>query len=165
MGALLAYETARRLREVGAPPPVRLVVSAHRAPHLPYPRPPLHVLPPREFTEAVLRLGGTPREVAQHPELMEIVVPILRADMELCETYAHAPGEPLDAPITAYGGMGDPYVPRDHLDAWRTLTRGRFSLRTFPGDHFFLHAAERDVLHALARDLEEALAPPTTTRL
>lgn len=153
MGALLGFELIRHLRDAGMPLPEHLCVSGRRAPQLPREKRNLHDLPEDEFMEELRSLDGTPEEILQHPELMELFAPILRADFQLCETYAFVPGAPLDTPISAFGGLEDPDVSRDDLLAWKEQTRGSFRLRMFPGGHFFLHAARQGLVHAVAEDL------------
>ena len=84
---------------------------------------------------------------------MELFSPILRADFELCETYTFREDEPLDVPISAFGGLEDPDVSRDDLMAWKEHTRGPFKLRMFPGGHFFLNGARQQLVHAVSEDL------------
>lgn len=152
MGALLGFELTRHLREKDIRP-VHLFASAHRAPHLPDREPPVHKLPEPEFLEELRRLNGTPEEVLQDDELREIVVPVLRADFEVCETYTYQASEPLDCPITALGGLADDSVNRAELEAWGQHTRSSFSARMFPGDHFYLNSARPFLLQIVAREL------------
>src|SRR3954453_3800140 len=107
MGAMLAYEVARRLSAEFGCAPDHLFVSGHRAPHLPSRRRPLHHLADDAFIAGVRALNGTPREVFEHPELVELLLPMLRADFELLETYVELPGPRLSCPITALGGNAD----------------------------------------------------------
>lgn len=153
MGALLAYEVARRLEARGARGPALLLASGHRAPHLPYPRPPVHGLSDDELLERLRELNGTPQAVLADRELLRLFLPTIRADLRACETYVHRPGPPLSCPITAYGGLSDRHVPRAALEAWAGHTRGAFTVRLFPGDHFFLHAPEPYFEQALAHDV------------
>jgi len=153
MGALVGFELTRHLRERGMALPEHLMVSGRRAPQRPGEKRPLHDLPEDEFMAELRNLDGTPEEILQHPELMELFAPILRADFQLCETYSFVPGEPLDVPISAFGGLEDRDVGRDDLLAWKEHTRGGFRLRMFPGGHFFLHAARQGLVHAVAEDL------------
>ncbi len=90
MGALISFELTRQLRRLYGLVPLHLFVSAHRAPQLPDPDPPIHTLPEAEFMEELRCLNGTPKEVLEQPELMELMLPILRADFALCETYIYA---------------------------------------------------------------------------
>lgn len=157
MGALLAFELARRLRRTGGPEPVALFVSARRAPHLPPEEDPVHGLPDGEFFERLRELNGTPEEALQHPELMQMLLPLLRADFELNETYEFAPGEALACAVAAMGGLGDPEVTREHLEAWRQHTSGPFSLRMFAGDHFYLN--QRPAAETLVSVVGQGLLP------
>jgi len=158
MGALVSFELARRLREQGMPGPVHLIVSGHRAPQLQDPRPPIHLLPDPDFWRHLRELGGTPQEVLQDPELMELLLPTLRADFAVCENYVYAVDEPLDCCITAFGGRNDPRVTQNELCAWQAQTRGSFSVRMFPGGHFFVQTAQLLVLRVLAENLTRILA-------
>jgi surfactin synthase thioesterase subunit len=116
---------------------------------------PLHQLPDPEFLDALdERYGGVPAAARASEELMELLLPGLRADVSVCDTYVHRPGEPLDCPISAYGGTEDPAVAREDLEAWKVQTNGPLALRMFPGDHFFLQARQADVLGAIAAALE-----------
>lgn len=163
LGSLVAFELARELRRRGAALPLHLFASGRRAPHLPPREEPIHDLPEPEFIEKLRELNGTPEEVLQHAELMRLLVPILRADFAVNETYVFVPEEPLDCGISAFGGLGDEEVTREDLAAWREHSRGRFRLRMLPGDHFFLHGGRDLVTEALARDLAE-IAGPTLAR-
>lgn len=153
MGALVAFELARRLRRRGGPRPLHLVVSGYRAPQLVDPLPPIHALPADVFVAELRRRHGAPDDALGDPEMLEFVLPILRADFELIETYAYAPEEPLDIPLTALGGHDDAGVPAAHLAAWAVQTRSAFDMCLFPGDHFFLHSAQPELLSRLAQVL------------
>jgi medium-chain acyl-[acyl-carrier-protein] hydrolase len=150
MGALLAFELARRLRRRGGPRPAQLVVSGYRAPQLPAPLPPLHTLPAGVFVPELRRRHGAPDNALDDPEILELVLPALRADFEIIETYAYAPEEPLDIPLTALGGHDDAGVPVAHLAAWAEQTRSAFEVSVFPGGHFFLHSAQPELMSRLA---------------
>jgi surfactin synthase thioesterase subunit len=157
MGALLGFELACRLHAQGQAGPVHLIVSGHRAPQLPHRHPPVHGLQDPEILAKLWRLGGTPEEVLRNPELIKLFLPLLRADLTVCETYAYRHREPLACSITAFGGNDDPEVSRDELSAWRRRTRESFSLHMFPGGHFFLQSAQSLVLRILAQDLRQVL--------
>jgi medium-chain acyl-[acyl-carrier-protein] hydrolase len=156
MGAVVAAEVARALHSGGGPTPSQLIVSARRPPWLPDPEPPLHPLPDREFVvEIQRRYGGMPAEVTQHADLMELLLPALRADIQALETHRPGPRPPLACPVSAFGGADDRNVPREHLDAWRTETRDTFRVRVFAGGHFYLDPRRAEVL----ADLSATLAP------
>ena len=157
MGALVSFELACGLRSEGVAGPVHMVVSGHRAPRLPDRQIQLHKLSDQEILTKVRSLGGTPEEVLQDPELMEMYLPLLRADFAVCESYTYEHREPLSCSITALGGTEDAQVSREELSAWSTHTRGSFSLHMFPGSHFFLQTAQNLVLQSLAQDLRRVL--------
>lgn len=158
MGALLAFELARYLRRTQRAAdglqPVHLFVSGHTAPQLGQRKPPIHALPEAEFVAELRRYNGTPEEVLQHAELRQLLLPILRADFALYETYVYTPDPPLDCPISVFGGMQDEDVPQEGLEPWRGQTRAAFSLQMFPGDHFFVNSTQNHFLPTLAQQLE-----------
>lgn len=153
MGAMISFELARKLRREQASQPLQLFVSGRVAPQLPRRTPPVHDLPEPEFVEELRRLNGTPREVLEHPELMPLLIPLLRADFSVVGTYRYYPESPLACPITAFGGLHDPEVSREDLEAWREQTVSAFSPRMLPGDHFFLQSAEPLILRVIGQHL------------
>lgn len=153
MGAIIAFELARRLQGEPGVRLVHLCVSGRGAPQVPPVRKPIHQLPEPEFREAIRDLNGTPTEVLANQELMQLVLPALRADFEVCETYAYQPGPRLDCPVTAYAGQQDPELRPGSVDAWAELTSRNFSARKFPGDHFFLQTAQSALLQTLTSEL------------
>ncbi len=155
MGALVAFELTRELRRQGAPLPVALFASAHEAPHRPPPLPPVTHLSDREFVEEVgRRFGGIPAEVLAEPELLDLVVPVLRADIGVLEGYRYLAEEPLDCAISSFGGALDSHLTREDAEAWREHTRGAFRLRILPGGHFFLDGCRQALLASIAEDLQ-----------
>lgn len=158
LGATLAFEVARLLRDEQQRTPVHFIVSARRAPQIENPEPPIHDLPEAEFMDEVRSLNGTPQDVLEHPELMAMMLPLLRADFCVSETYVYQPGAPLDCPITVYGGLQDEHVLREHLEAWSEHTTKGFTLRMLKGDHFFINTEQPLLLHVLARDLHRIVS-------
>ena len=157
MGSLIGFEVARRIRQANQPGPVHMFVSGRIAPHVPDPEPPIHALPDDEFLEELRDLNGTPDEVMASPELMQLITPILRADCSVCETYTYQEQPPLACPISVYGGINDPKVTRENLEAWSHQTQGPFVVRMFPGDHFFIQSARELYLQMLRNDLQGVL--------
>ncbi len=153
LGALLSFELTRRLRALGAPQPARLFVSGTGAPQLGQANQPIHALPDSELMEALRNLNGTPAEVLDNAELMQLLLPLLRADFEVYESYAYASEPPLACPITAFGGLQDQQVSGERLEAWREQTSAGFVLRMLPGDHFFIHSSQALLLRELSAEL------------
>ncbi|MFE9020827.1 thioesterase II family protein [Streptomyces sp. NPDC007808] len=157
MGALVAFELTRRLRRAGAPQPSRLLLAAFRAPQLPNPNIRIHHMPD-EVLKTVLRTEGTPPEVLDNGELMRALLPMLRADLELCDTYRYRDEPPLTMPVSVFGGDQDVRVSRSDLDMWRAQAGGAFRLAVLPGSHFFLHGSRDLLLAELSRELRAAAA-------
>lgn len=155
MGALVSFELARYLRRTHEQMPAHMVVSGHTAPQIRGDNSPIHQLPEPIFVEELRKLNGTPEEVLDHPELRQLLLPILRADFAACETYVYEPDAPLECSLSAYGGLTDSHVSRDALEAWSEQATGGFSLRMFPGDHFYLNTHRSLLLQTLARELDE----------
>ena len=145
MGAVLAYALAR------AEPPAALFVSAACAPGQP-------VLAGVDTADddaqrALLRrLSATPQDILDG-ELMELILPTFRADLRLMEDVATLGLQALECPIRTYGGTQDPLVSAADLAAWRALTHGLFSSRTFAGGHFFTATCGAAILEDVAAQL------------
>lgn len=153
MGGILAFETVRLLRRDYGLMPVYLFVSGSRAPQILSKTAPIHDLSEAEFIAELRRLNGTPEAAFQNPELMELLIPILRADFALLETYTYLPETKLECPIAAFGGWQDPEVSQADLAAWQEQAIADFSLEMFPGDHFFLHSAQSQLLKSICDKL------------
>ena len=156
MGALVSFELARQIRRTYAQHPVRLCLAAFRAPQLPNPNIKIYHLPSEVF-KVVLRADGIPERILQNEELMQAMLPTLRADFELCDTYRYAEEPPLECPFSIFGGLEDIRVGVDDLEAWRIHSSAVSKLSMLPGSHFFLHSAQDLLLAAIAQDL--ALQP------
>jgi len=153
LGALVGFELARQLRRQCGVNPARLFFSASRAPQISHRDRPIHALPAEEFIGEVRRLNGTPREVLEHEELMAIMLPLLRADFAMYETYVYSTEPPLNCPISIFGGLQDRTISYSDLEAWREQTTASFSLRMLPGDHFFLNTTQPLLLQMIFQDL------------
>jgi medium-chain acyl-[acyl-carrier-protein] hydrolase len=157
MGATIAFELTRQLRRRGRPQPRLLIVSGRRAPGLPVDDPPTYNLPEAEFIAELHKLNGTPKEVLESQELMSLMLPLLRADFELIQTYQYTKEAPLSCPISAYGGTEDLELPRDRLLPWGEQTTQEFSLQMIDGDHFFLRSSQTQLLRLISRDLSRVM--------
>jgi medium-chain acyl-[acyl-carrier-protein] hydrolase len=87
------------------------------------------------------------------PELVQIVLPVLRADILVLEGHRHVDEPPIDVPISCFRGESDRHAYVHDFEAWRELTTGPFRHRSFPGGHFFIDSARAAVLRALGDDL------------
>lgn len=153
MGALLCFETARNLRRENQRQPAHLFVSATEAPHRRSREKLLSGLPKSALIEKLHELGGAPAEVLQNDELLDLMLPTVRADFELCENYEYLVESPLECPMTIYGGLEDHDVEAERLAAWKELTVGACEIRMFPGGHFYFNSSQAIFLQTFASDL------------
>ncbi|HWN70404.1 MAG TPA: alpha/beta fold hydrolase [Haliangium sp.] len=153
LGASIAWETACRLRARGHALPAHLLLSGRRAPHRAPRVAPIHALPRPELYERLRLAYRTTAEVLANREVMELIEPMLRADFRLAETWTPAMQAPLPVPIAAFSGALDPIAPPSDVQEWALHTTLAFSVRDFPGDHFFVHSSEDELLRDLSRIL------------
>lgn len=152
MGASIAIELASRLATVAERSPVHVFVSGAQAPHIE--RRSLQHVSREELLVELRRWNGVPEEVLANNAIIELFIPILRADFALVDTRARGPvGGGLAAPLTVFSGIEDPEVTDEGLKAWRQYTSGTFDLQVFPGGHFFLDSARSELLHEIGRRL------------
>lgn len=145
MGALLAYELTRRIAASGERMPRHLIVSGLKAPQLINRAwEPLSRLPDEELKAKLVEMDGTPQAVLDNEELMQLILPVIRADFRLLDDYVHDAKEKLAVPLTLLAGDRDRMTEEDML-AWQELTSGRFELHTFSGGHFYIAAHTREV--------------------
>jgi medium-chain acyl-[acyl-carrier-protein] hydrolase len=160
MGAVLAHEVACQLFREGRALPVALFLSGRNAPsHCSEPRR-LHHLPQNELLDALAEYGNMSEAIRNEPELIELLLPAIRADFALLDDYhqgratRHAP--PLPCQLSVFGGAQDPWTEADGLAHWQQFSSGRFRLRTYAGAHFFIN----EFRHAMWRSIEDDLACP-----
>jgi medium-chain acyl-[acyl-carrier-protein] hydrolase len=138
LGAIVAFEVTRALRRAGLPGPTGLWASGAEGPRSRLVKRRLHGLPDAELVEALRDYGGTPDELLDDAEMMELVLPGIRADFALSEVYRYRPEEPLDLPIHVLVGDRDPYVEPGRAAGWAHESRHPLRRHVFSGDHFFL---------------------------
>lgn len=151
MGAVLAYEVARRLQRDGAGPAL-LIVSGRRAPST-HRHEEVHRGSDDALLAEVAGLSGTSATLLEDEELRRMILPPLRADYRAIETYRHRPGASLACPISVLTGDRDPRVSAAEAEAWRDHTGDGFRLRTLPGGHFYLNERRAEVAAAVTADL------------
>ena len=155
MGGLISFELVRQLRRENKPLPLHMVISGRRGPDAPCRFPDLHTLPQADLLKAIRKYGGTPEAVLQEKELMDLLVPIVRADFAVLETYQYREEPPLDVPLTLYQGTDDIRTTDEEIEAWRKQTTRTFTKRKIVGEHFFIQTARDEVLKALTEVLKQ----------
>ncbi|TDV49778.1 thioesterase II family protein [Actinophytocola oryzae] len=165
MGALVAYEVARRLEDHSGPVPTALIVSGKPAPHCAQtmtdhpaiPRDLDRVQPGQvdigQVATGLRGLAGTDHQVLDDPDLLEALLPVLRADIMALRSYVPPSAPPLCAPIAAFVGDRDATVDLAEAQAWQEFTTGGFELHVLPGDHFYLAEAPTALCGRLAEIL------------
>ena len=160
LGAVVAFETARLLQShssgVRKPSLLHLFVGAARAPQLPRVLTPISQLPKNEFLEAVQhRYGGLPAALFEEPELLEMLLPVLRADFNAYETYQYDEPSPLLCPVTAFYGTNDSVVRSAAMNEWSRVTESSFEFEQVEGDHFFLNTCRDALLKRISGCFEQ----------
>jgi medium-chain acyl-[acyl-carrier-protein] hydrolase len=157
MGALITYELANKIRELKYHGPDCLFISGSVAPSVArdtFSRP-VQNLSNSEFIEEIAdNIHPAVLRLVSEPGLMSVMLPILRADAELIQTYSYVVRPPLETPIIVFGGTSDPSVPPEDLKPWADCTRSHFSIEMLEGDHFFVHNSDQvvgNILNALDR--------------
>jgi medium-chain acyl-[acyl-carrier-protein] hydrolase len=153
VGALVAYEAARRLRAPDGQGALHLFVSSRSAPSLPAADPPAaRVRSDDDLLVILNRFGGTPAAVLQRPELLAALLPVLRADLTLADGYVFEPRDRIACPVTAFGGADDRTY-SNALDSWSNVTREKFRTCIFPGGHFYFSSAADALADEMFEDL------------
>jgi medium-chain acyl-[acyl-carrier-protein] hydrolase len=158
LGTILSCELVQELARRGWPEPQHMVMSGRGAPHVQRSRIARYLLPDREFIEELRKIEGTPQELLDNDELMELLLPTLRADFTLAEAYRCDRPPLLPCGMSVYGGTADDEVPRGNLEAWQDCVSDPIRLRMFPGGHFFIHGSRESLWQAVGRDVGAACA-------
>ncbi|MFD8411434.1 thioesterase II family protein [Streptomyces sp. NPDC059650] len=162
MGAAVAYETLRLLEAAGTSHVTRLCVSGREMAGFPGPVD----SGPRgdaDLLATMADLGGTRSAVLDDPDLRAMVLDIIRNDYHLIDTYRPDPeATPVSAEVVALTGDRDPRVDVAQVRAWESVTTGAFSLRVFPGDHFYLTSHVRSLLDIATTRQRDRLSAPAS---
>ena len=136
---MVSFELARALIHQGIRNQQHHFISAKRAIHLPAIREPMYDLPHQDFIERLINLGGTPPEVLQQKELMDLFIPILRSDFSLSETFVYQGEQKLQCDATLLYGTEDEDIPEQDVLAWQELIHHPVEAHAFDGGHFFIN--------------------------
>lgn len=167
MGGRVGFEVVRELARTGGPLPLRLYVGGARAPHVDDASlfDGLSAVDDEELLRRLGDGGGLPPEVLAHPELVELLLPLLRADFGRVDSYRYVPGEPLPVPVVAFSGRADRAVSHAQSAAWARHTAAGFTLHEIDGGHFFLHDRLPELVAAIRGDLTDALRGAAAVRV
>ena len=155
LGGLIAYETILRLRQAGQPLPRALLVSGRAPPDAPLDRSPMHQLSDAGFISAMARhYEPIDERILAEPDLRQLMVKVLRADMQMYETYRWSPSQPLDLPVLGFAAIDDAGAPPEVMRGWERFSTRPVQVEVFQGGHFFIRESE-PFLRALARAVSE----------
>ena len=158
-GSLLAFETAHAIRSQTGREPSCLFISAARAPDLPLPHSPISGLREEEFVSRLVELyEGIPPAILADREFLEAVLPTLRADIHLLESFEYRERTPLNCPVVVFGGLTDRALPLSSLDGWRKQTTGPVQFHFLDAGHFYLQSE----MKTLVRHIRAALMSSET---
>jgi surfactin synthase thioesterase subunit len=160
LGGLVAFELARRQQRLGLRQPQQLIVSGCEAPQFRSPPERLHLLDDEALTARLRVLNGTPRDILEHRELMQVLLPTIRADMALVDDFSYRSGPLLDIPLTVFAGRDDDIDHGDQVLGWGKETTGKFEAHWFDGDHFFINGSREAVWECLGQVL--AVSPSSS---
>ncbi len=155
LGGLLAYEAAHELSRKELNLPRHLFVAASRAPHLSRreDETSYYDLPDEKFISKLKEMGGTPQEVLDNQEILELMLPVIRKDFKAYEAYKNANEKPLNCPITAFGGEFDRLVLPSDVQEWSKHTAKLFLKHIYEGDHFFIQSYAEKMAGVITRAL------------
>jgi len=149
LGGLIAYELAAELSRFGQAP-LHLIALGTPAPHLPRTRPTVHDRGEQALRDYLVRMSGTPGAVLETRWLFDMYAPVLRADLQVFETYVHGKQSALPCPITCWGGTDDPHVGPELLEEWGCHTSDDLQVELWDGNHFFTKGRDAEVGQKLA---------------
>jgi medium-chain acyl-[acyl-carrier-protein] hydrolase len=154
MGGRLGFEICRDLEARFATRPLVFFTSGANSPQIPEPNP-AHNLPDDQLIARLRELNQSRPGAFDNPELLQLILPILKADLSASETYVYKPGPPLRCPLVVLGGVSDSETTRKGLEEWKHHALS-FKMRVFPGDHFFINTAKTLVLKTILDEIRSA---------
>lgn len=154
LGSLLAFEVCRELRRQSMRMPEHLFIAALGAPQLPPSHPPISTLPNREFVEKIEYYYQPGGEAWNNRELRDFLLPVLRDDIALYETYSYRHEAPFDFPIDVFAGDSDRSVPLEMTDPWSQQTSASMTRHVFRGGHFFIDTCLGEIQSLVSNSLK-----------
>lgn len=154
LGARIGFELAREIRRRGLPEPGMLFVSAGQAPHIPRaPFPPLHAMSDRGLLRMIQQMQTVPPDVLDDPEQMLSLLPLMRADMNIANSYEYTDEPALACAIRVFGGTADRQVREDDLYGWQAHTTSSFLVRMLAGEHLMIRYRSSEITKSISDDL------------
>ncbi|WP_447632543.1 thioesterase II family protein [Burkholderia metallica] len=154
-GGLIAFEVARHLQKMGRRIPVHIFASGCGAPRYREISRNLHRLADDELVDTLRHYDGTPPDLLNNQELMELALPTIRADFLLASDYRYASAPPLELSLTALAGRTDELSNMKIIGGWAEEVTGEFDIQWFDGGHFFIESQREALLSFLISKLND----------
>lgn len=154
MGAFLAYSISRQRISQGLRAPEAVIVAAYRAPGTPGPIEDLNLDDDDALVAELAHYGGIPPEILSRREWLDLLIPIVRDDLRVCQSYRSSEDLPLPCPLHVFGGRDDPLVPPEALEDWTSRSPQPQSVRIFDGDHFLFREPDPELVLEIARIID-----------
>lgn len=139
MGAMVAFDLVRNLAKQSTHQPMHLFLSGLASPWRRVVGKRIHDLPDHDLLCELRNLGGTPSDILKDPGILEILLPVIRADFEAAYHWRFDEYCDLKIPITIFGGANDKGIPTEAIADWASCTSGLVEINLHPGGHFFVH--------------------------
>jgi surfactin synthase thioesterase subunit len=156
MGALLAYSLAQKRISRGLRPPEAVIVASCRAPHQPASAENLQSMDDYQLAVRLARYGGLPAEILDRPDWLALLMPIVRDDLRIFQSFLPSDEPPLPCPLHIFGGCDDSMAPPDALTAWQTHSLRPRPVRLYHGGHFLFRSPDPALVTAIARVAADA---------
>lgn len=153
LGGLLAYEFTKSIQRHYSLLPNQLIISATKAPHLPFRMKHLSKLDSKALKEELKVYNGIDEHLLSNDELLELFLPIIKSDFSISETYNYTHSNPLSCDILAISGTEDKTVNENEVQAWSKHTEGKFEHTSIAGGHFFIKEHQKEILELINQNI------------
>ena len=137
LGSVLAFEITKKL-EAEQFAPQLLVLSGRPPPKFGLKMSPISHLADKELIEELHKLEGTDSRILENAELMELLLPIIRTDFRISESYKGSADSKINSPLIAIGSKNDPWINEIEFNEWKDYSKNTTKIQFFPGGHFYL---------------------------
>ncbi len=149
LGALLAFEVARRNRDRSLPEPKLLIVAGSTPPSAVNPlaiERRSHASSEELLDEVYATDPSRAVILNAHPELRDLALGAWKSDLRIAGTYRYTRSTLLECPIVALSGTLDSRASTSSMASWSLETQGKFEQREFVGDHMFVRDLAAEVV-------------------
>jgi len=155
MGTILGCLLTRQIINANLPYPAHLFFTGRKAPSIPENKV-LHLLPKEDFIKKLKEYDGTPNEILDNVDIMELFEPVIKADFKAVETYSYKAQQPFDIPVTIMVGI-DEGITCEEIMKWQDETTKKISTKQFPGNHFFIFENNKEICSEITETLNNHL--------